>query len=106
MDLFRLGYNIGLKPDEVLDCTIDVFNAIVLGYNDYIVDQQALGAQIGYWSAYFQSRKPKRLSKIVESILHSKYSKSQETAITTDSDIQKFKERELRRMATYSKWEK
>lgn len=85
---------------------MDVFNALVLGYNDYIVDMQALTAQSGYWSAYFQSKRPKKISTIVQSILDSKFSKSKEPATTTVSDVQKFQERELRRMTTFHRWEK
>ena len=95
-----------MKPEEVLDTTLDVFNALVKGYNDRIIDFQALTAQIGYWSAYYQSKRPKKLDTIVSQILKNKLTKSSEPTITTESDIKKFQERELRRISTYNRWEK
>lgn len=85
--------------------TIDTLNALVLGYNDYLVDQQALSAQVGYWVGYYQSRRPKKIGTIVESILNRKFEKSQEFTTISENDIQKFEERELRRMSTYNRWE-
>lgn len=89
----------------MLDSTIDVFNALVKGYNDYLIDMQALTAQTGYWCAYYQSKRPKKIGTIVKSILDRKLENLKETSNISDSDVQKFKERELRRMSTYNRWE-
>jgi hypothetical protein len=68
LDLFRIGAHFNLKPDEVLDMSLDVFQAYIQGCDDRILDEQLLAAQSGYWAAYFQSKHPKSLSKILEDI--------------------------------------
>ena len=66
MDLFRIGSQCGLKPDEVLDMSLDVFRACVKGYADSLFDKQVLTVQAGYWAAYFaNSKHPKSVSNII-----------------------------------------
>lgn len=84
--------------------TLDVFNSVVQGYNDRIIDMQALTAQIGYWSAYYQSKRPSKINKIVQNIMGNKFKKSKGPTITQEADVAKFEEREARRMATYNRW--
>lgn len=107
LDLFRLGYNIGLLPEQVLDMSLDVFNTLVEGYSDRLVDLQSIAAQTGYWSGYYQTKRPRKIKDVVNSILKNKERKQirkQKTA-TTEDDILKFQERELRRIATLKQWE-
>lgn len=107
LGLFRLGYSIGLLPEQILDMTLDVVEALVDGYSDRLIDLQSIAAQTGYWAGYYQSKRPKKIKDVVNSILKSKeykHTKQQKTA-TTEDDVQKFQERELRRMATFNQWE-
>ncbi len=61
---------IGLKPDEVLDMSLDVFRACSKGYQDRVFDQQLLGVQTGYWAGYYQrAKKPTPLKSIIEKML-------------------------------------
>lgn len=66
---------------------------------------QALMAQAGYWSGYYQGKRPKKISEIVKSILSKRAAKEPKKSETTEEDINQFQQRELRRMATHNKWE-
>nr|DAT31928.1 MAG TPA: hypothetical protein [Caudoviricetes sp.] len=60
---------IGLKPDEVLDMSLDVFQACARGYADHIFDLQLVGVQQGYWAGYYSSaKKPKPLKYIMDKL--------------------------------------
>lgn len=85
---------------------LDVFNAVMSGYSDYLIDMQTLVAQAGYWSAYYQSKRPKKIQSIVSNILKNKFNKNTGSTITTRADIEQFEQRELKRMATYNRWER
>lgn len=65
--MFRIGSQCGLKPNEVLDMQLDMFNAYVKGYSDRLLDQQILAMQTGHWAAYFvgsrHPKSPKELAK-------------------------------------------
>lgn len=86
--------------------SLDVFNALVRGYNDRLIDQQALAAQAGYWSSYYRSKHPKKISDLVSSIVESKFARPRGTVETSEEDVLLFEKRELYRMTTYNRWEK
>lgn len=85
---------------------MDVLEACILGYSDSLIDRQAIAAQTGYWSAYYQSKRPKKISSIIQSILsnRSKKSTTKKAADISDSDIQQFMQREMNRVATQGMW--
>lgn len=61
---------IGLKPDEVLDMSLDVFRACTRGYMDRMFDQQILGVQNGYWAGYYsRDKKPKSIKSVIEKMM-------------------------------------
>lgn len=61
---------IGLKPSEVLDMSLDVFRACSRGYAARMFDMQILGVQQGYWAGYYtRNRKPKSLKSIVDKMV-------------------------------------
>lgn len=65
-----MGGQCGLKPEEVLDMSLDVFQAYVKGYGDRLFDQQIVALQSGYWSAYYANAKhPKPMHKIAEDMM-------------------------------------
>ena len=60
---------IGLKPDEVLDMSLDVFQACARGYADHMFDLQLVGVQQGYWAGYYSSaKKPKPLKYVIDKL--------------------------------------
>ena len=83
---------IGLKPDEVLDMSLDVFKACIKGYADRLFDLQILGVQQGYWSGYFgRSKEPKSLKSVLTKLLKSRNTPSEHA---DDVDVEAFKRME------------
>ena len=73
MDLFRIGSQCGLKPDEVLDMSLDVFRAVAKGYADRMFDLQLIAVHQGYWSGYYnRAKKPKSLDSILRKMFKAK----------------------------------
>jgi hypothetical protein len=98
--LFRVGAQIGLKPDEVLDTTLDVLKAMIQGYSDHIFDLQLVCTQAGYWAGYYsRAKKPKSIKQIVSTMLRGKeaeerkHSKSK-NAVKPEVDVEAFLEME------------
>ena len=61
---------IGLKPSEVLDMSLDTFRACSRGYSAHMFDMQILGVQQGYWAGYYsRAKKPKSVKSIVEKMV-------------------------------------
>ena len=102
MDLFRIGGQCGLKPNEVLDMSLDMFQAYVTGYSDRLFDQQVLAVQAGYWAGYYSKAKhPKNIKTILTSMLQQRQ-RSEKRVNTPAPDVdveaflameQRFKER-------------
>lgn len=102
MDLFRIGGQCGLKPNEVLDMSLDMFQAYVAGYSDRLFDQQVLAVQAGYWAGYYSKAKhPKSIKTILTSMLQQRQ-RSEKRVNTPAPDVdvgaflameQRFKER-------------
>ena len=64
---------IGLKPSEVLDMSLDVFRACSRGYSARMFDMQILGVQQGYWAGYYsRTKKPKSVKSIVDKMVREK----------------------------------
>lgn len=108
LDLFRLGFNIGIMPDELLDMPLDVLGALIQGYRDRIIDDQSTAAQIGYWCAYYQSKHPRNINDVASEISESKYKTENEikkgTVEDLDAGIKRFEELESRRQKTMDQW--
>ena len=61
---------IGLKPSEVLDMSLDTFRACSRGYSARMLDMQILGVQQGYWAGYYsRTKKPKSVKSIVDKMV-------------------------------------
>ena len=64
---------IGLKPSEVLDMSLDTFRACSRGYSARMFDMQILGVQQGYWAGYYsRTKKPKSVKSIVDKMVREK----------------------------------
>lgn len=84
---------IGLKPDEVLDMSLDVFQACARGYADHIFDLQLVGVQQGYWAGYYSSaKKPKPLKYVIDKLFKArrKGEHVSQTVEKTDVDVDAF----------------
>lgn len=84
---------IGLKPDEVLDMSLDVFQACARGYADHIFDLQLVGVQQGYWAGYYSSaKKPKPLKYVIDKLFKArrKGEHSSQTVEKPDVDVDAF----------------
>lgn len=95
--MFQLGYQIGLKPNEVLDLSLDQFQACVEGYLDRTFDMQILGVQSGYWAGYWGNpnrKKAKSLKYILESMVKTRKRKT--STVKPDVDVDAFLAREAR----------
>ena len=70
--------------------SLDVFQAVVAGYGDALLDQQILAVQSGYWSAYYAGVKhPKPVSKVVEELInkHQKVKRDAGKVLTPKPDV-------------------
>lgn len=70
--------------------SLDVFQAVVAGYGDALLDQQILAVQSGYWSAYYTGVKhPKPVSKVVEELInkHQKVKRDAGKVLTPKPDV-------------------
>lgn len=57
-------------PNDLLDMSLDMVQAVIAGYGDRMLDQQIVALQIGYWSAYYAGAKhPKPVHKIAEDMV-------------------------------------
>ena len=71
--MFQIGAQCGLKPDEVLDMSLDMFKAVVQGYSDHIFDLQLIAAHQGYWAGYYsRAKKPKSLESVLKKLFKAK----------------------------------
>lgn len=87
--MFRIGGQCGLKPDEVLDMSLDVLLAYVHGCSDRLFDQQVLAVQVGFWAGYYvKSKHPKSLKNIVDSMIAKKDKRAKVSA--PDVDVEAF----------------
>lgn len=79
----------GLKPDEVLDMSLEVFQACTRGYSDRLFDQQLIAVQQGYWAGYYnRSKKPKSLKQIFEKLVKGRNAKT--SNVKPDIDVEAF----------------
>ena len=62
-----------MKPNEVLDMSLDMFKAVVKGYSDHIFDLQLVAVHQGYWSGYYsRAKKPKNLETVLKKLFKAK----------------------------------
>lgn len=108
MDIFRVGSQCGLKPNEVLDMSFDVFTTCVRGYADRLFDSQTLAIQTGFWAAYYSNSKhPKSVENQVKAMIKRKeqYEDTAKTSlhlVKPEVDVEAFKATEeqfLRRLS-------
>lgn len=100
--MFQIGAQCGLKPDEVLDMSLDVFNAVVRGYSDHIFDLQLVAVHQGYWAGYYsRAKKPKGLDIVLKKMLRikSKDNQKKSQSKVTEVDIETFLQREQIRLS-------
>lgn len=57
-------------PNDILDMSLDMVQAVIYGYGDRMLDNQIIALQSGYWSAYYSGAKhPKPVHKIAEDMV-------------------------------------
>lgn len=72
--------------------SLDMFEACIQGYEDQLFDQQIVAVHTGYWSAYFQTKHPKPLSRVVEELIRG-HEKSQHAGVNKprpEVDVESF----------------
>lgn len=77
--------------------SLDVFQAVIKGYGDAILDQQIIALQSGYWSAYYSGAKhPKPVHRIAEDMIrrHAQQDAKKMSAPKPDVDVDAFLEME------------
>lgn len=86
-----------MKPQEILDMSLDMVQAVIKGYGDAVLDQQILALQSGYWSAYYSGAKhPKPVRKIAEDMVsrHTQQDAKKLSAPKPDVDVDAYLEME------------
>ena len=79
---------IGLKPNELLDMSLDTLKACISGYSDRLLDMQILGVQQGYWAGYYsRAKKPKSVKSIIRTLLQTKSEKQTKNYSVEKPDV-------------------
>ena len=95
-----MGGKLGLTPAQVLDLEYWQFLAMQEGYQDRLQDQNLLSIPAGYWAAYYSKvKRPKKPGDIIARIISASKRNQGKKNPAPKPDVQKFKERELRRIA-------
>ena len=84
-------------PNDVLDISLDMLQAVIQGYSDRMLDSQILALQTGYWSAYYSgARHPKPAHKIAEGMAqrHQKQNTKKLSPVKPDVDVDAYLEME------------
>ena len=77
---------------------LDTFNACIEGYRDRLFDNQLLAVHSGFWSGYYtNTKRPKQLSTIIDSLVRDKDKEFKKHA--NEVDVDEF----LRREAEFQK---
>lgn len=94
--MFKIGFQCGLKPEEVLDCNLERLKAVISGYSERLYDYQKLAIQTGYWGAYYSHAKhPKPITSIVAALDKQRMQKQKSGKVeTTEADVEAFLEME------------
>lgn len=67
--------------------SLDTLNACIEGYQDKLFDNQLLAVHSGFWSGYYtNSKRPKQLSTILDSLLRAKNKKFKKHSDEVDVD--------------------
>lgn len=89
--MFKLGFQCGYSPDEILDWNLDTFHAMVEGYTERQFALGVIAVQIGYWSGYYNSSGNKKsVEEIVQKMERARSGKSTVPGV----DVEEFLRRE------------
>lgn len=95
-----------MSPDQVLDMNIPMLRACVEGYAEHLFQQKLLTVLQGYWSGYYQSKKPKNpqdiINKMIKEHESTASSSSKIPTVTTETDVETFLAREQRLQQFYA----
>ena len=81
--------------------SLDTLNACIEGYQDRLFDNQLLAVHSGFWSGYYtNSKRPKQLSTILDSLLRAKNKKFKKHSDEVDVDEFLRREAEFQRKLT------
>ena len=69
-----------IDTDELLELTLEQFNACVLGASDVQKDQLAMYMQLAYYTAYWNNAKhPRKLERVIKDIYKDQNSKKEKS---------------------------
>ena len=99
LDLFTVGAQCGLLPNQVLDMSLPQLKAVIDGYQDHLFDLKCLAVIAGHWAGYFgNTKKPKSLKVILKDLLDShiksKKKHSNSSIPKPEVDVEEFLRRE------------
>lgn len=95
--MFKIGFQIGLKPDDVLDMNYDSFQACLQGYQERMYDQQCISLMQAYYTGYYtRAKKPKSISSLIQKLDFERLKSSKTKGTAEEVDVEGFLERERR----------
>ena len=71
---------------------LDTLNAVILGYQDRLFDQQCLAVHQGFWSGYYsiRTKRPKSVASILNTMFNKRTSSVQKSKHADDVDVDAF----------------
>lgn len=92
----------GLKPNEVLELNLGQVQAVIDGYSYRLADEECNAIMAGYYSAYYQSKHPRKPTEIIKKLMQaardkvSGKRKSADYKVDMVDEIARFEEMERR----------
>lgn len=74
-------------PDALLDLNLQQVNAVIRGYNERQFDFEKLAVSIGYWTGYYQSKKPQSPADIIRKMWRSRSKVDSSATGTAKKDL-------------------
>lgn len=102
MDLFQVGAQCGLKPNDVLDMSLDMLKACIQGYSDHLFDLETVGIKAGFWAGYYsKAKRPRSYVRVIKDLIK-KRRLGKSPANKPNVDVEAFKSMENKFWAAYS----
>ena len=81
----------GLTKDQVLDSSLEEFQAYVEGYSERLIDQQRIAVFTGFWAGYYNNTNH---AKPVGTVMASLGKKKKKAEHVNDINVENFKRTE------------
>lgn len=77
-----MGSHAGIKPNDVLDMTMEELQAFLDGFNNRLMDQHVQAINSGYWAGYYTNsgRKAKAPATHIKKLMQAGTKKKRKTA--------------------------